>query len=79
MFSPRTFLSKPPPPRSHLTPLRCARVQIVTILDLIGGDSSSLTETCATVSGAKSGTFKTFVGCLLLAVSQIIMVAYWYK
>jgi len=52
---------------------------IVTILDLVGGDSSSLTDTCATVSGAKDGTLNTFIGCLLLAVSQIIVLAYWYK
>lgn len=52
---------------------------VTDILDLVGGDSTDITETCDTVASAKDGTWKTFLGCLILSVSQIIIIAYWYK
>jgi hypothetical protein len=31
------------------------------------------------VGDAMDGTFKTLIGCFILIVSQIIVIAYWYK
>jgi len=57
----------------------CFHCQITSILDLVGGDASSITDTCNTVSNAMEGTYKTLIGCFILIVSQIIVIAYWYK
>jgi len=64
---------------SFLLCLLSTACQITTILDLVGGDASSITDTCNTVGDAMDGTFKTLIGCFILIVSQIIVIAYWYK
>ena len=52
---------------------------MVSILDLIGGDSDSVVETCDLVADGKDAAYNVFVGSLCLVVSQIIIICYWYK
>lgn len=52
---------------------------ITEILDLLGDTDNSLTDTCNSVSNGMEGTFKVMIGSMILIVSQVIILCYWYK
>lgn len=52
---------------------------ISEILDLLGETDNSLTDTCNSVSNGMDGTFKVMIGSMILIVSQVIILCYWYK
>jgi hypothetical protein len=52
---------------------------ISEILDLLGETDNSLSDTCDSVGNGLSGTFKVLIGSMILLVSQVIILCYWYK
>lgn len=51
------------------------------IFELMGSDggTDALQEKCDIVGAGMDGTYKVLLGSLMLVISQIIVLAYWYK
>jgi len=52
---------------------------VTEVMELIGSSPDDITETCDSVAAGLSGTKEVVVGSMILVVSQIVILCYWYK
>jgi hypothetical protein len=52
---------------------------VTKIMELIGSSPDDINEKCDSVAGGLDGTKEVLIGSMVLVVSQIIILCYWYK